>query len=237
VPGNVEHREDAVTAPTELHAPWCTGGCPRWLGADAPTCLPYPCQCAKTKNDAPQWRKDYGNVQCWWRKKTGGVASRCPCWGSERDGKPGDCCAHHSANPRYVIEGKFTVIEPDAQLELAAEVPDEADGRPFDADEVAWEDRMAWEPERPERKPYVPRWPKAELVCAHADEHIPKSAVHCSDCCEHFGTQMVADMHRPSWSRPCRSPFSLVDVDTGDPLVYQDADGVWRMRWLGTQAA
>jgi hypothetical protein len=219
--------------PAELHAPDCAGDCPRWLAADAPTCMPYPCQCPATKAGAPQWRKDYGNVQCWWRKKTGGIASRCPCWGSDRDGRPGDCCAHHSANPRYVIEGEFTITEPERQLELAADMPDEADGRPFDADEVLWEDAMAWEAERPERKPYVRRWAPQELLCQHAADELPAKSIHCPDCCVDWGTQMVADMHRSHWTRPCRSPFALLDVDTGQPLAYQDATGVWRMLWPG----
>jgi hypothetical protein len=85
--------------------------------------------------------------------------------------------------------------------------------------------------EPPEPKPYVRRWQPADLVCAHTDGQIPKGAIHCPDCCQDWGSQMVHDMHRSAWHKPCRSPFTLVDVDTGQPLVYQDEHGVWRMHW------
>ena len=41
-----------VEAEREQHARWCSGGCARWLAADAPGCLPYPCRCRQHKVDA-----------------------------------------------------------------------------------------------------------------------------------------------------------------------------------------
>jgi hypothetical protein len=214
-------------APVEQHAPDCDGHCPRWLAADAPTCADYPCRCAETKANAPQWRKDLGNVQCWWRKRTGGIASRCPCWGRAKDGMPGDCCSHHSANPLYVWEGEFTV-NPDLQLEAAAEVPEEPDTpRPPDADRVDWGD-VPWEDERPQRKPYVRRWKPEELACPCQPGSLPKG-VHCLTCCLTFANEMAWGMHRRDGE--CRFPFGVLDVDTGAALLWQDGLGVWRMHW------
>jgi hypothetical protein len=219
----------AAEPPAELHAPDCAGNCPRWLAVDAPTCLPYPCRCADTKENAPQWRKDYGDVKCWWRRRTGGVASRCPCWGGDCDGKPGDCCSHHSANPRYLLEGEFTVIDPDEQLSAAAEVAELFDGRPPDADEVVWEDRMAWEDERPQRKPYVRRWQPHELACEHDVSQV--KGVHCPDCHENYATEMSFGMHRASWMAPCRAPQDIRDVDTGAELLQLNQHGAWAIDW------
>jgi len=228
-----------LPAPVEGHARWCAGGCVRWLGSGAPTCLPMPCQCAATKAAAPAWRKDLGDVKCWWRKRTGGIDSRCPCWGADRDGKPGDCCSHHSANPRYLLTPEDGMLaDPDAVMATLAEVPD----RPADwhapHERADWLDEPpAWEEERPLHKPYVRRWSAAETLCTCPPECIPKNAIHCPDCHVNWGNEMVHGMHRPGWHLPCRAPSALVDVDNLDvPLVYADHEGVWRMRWIGMAA-
>lgn len=212
-----------LPAPVEGHARWCSGGCVRWASG-APTCLPYPCQCATTKENAPDWRKQLGQVQCWWKKRTGGVDSRCPCWGGLRDGKPGDCCSHHSANPRYLLDADGMLAEPDAAMAALDEAPDR-DDRPDGIDAIAW-DEPAWEDERPQRKPYVRRWPPEDLMCRCTV--LPKG-VHCPSCCRTFGTEMAFTMHRAGDA--CRAPADVVDVDTGAALLERDAAGVWRMHW------
>lgn len=226
----------AAEPPAELHAPWCSGGCPRWLASGYPTCLPTPCQCAATKEDAPPWRKDLGDVKCWWRKRVGGIASRCPCWGSPRDGRPGDCCSHHSANPLYLLDADGMLAEPDTVLEAAAEVPDEPEGdRPPDADAVVWDD-VPWEAERPERKPVVRRWRPDELICVHTEAEMPAKGIHCQNCCLNWANEMAMGMHAASYSSPCRRPEDIRDVDTGVPLLQLNAHGAWAIDWAANRA-
>jgi len=224
-----------------IHARWCSGGCSRWLATGAPSCLPYPCRCADTKAAAPDWirDRDRDNVTCWWKTKAGSLRSRCPCWGSVRDDKPGDCCAWHLASPRYLDDraGAFlALLDPDRQAEeLAAPPEPQVEPQPVTepavGEEGYIEDGEPWgrDPAR-ERKPYIRRWPAETLLCPCLPDRIPKG-IHCPQCCVTFGNQMAADMHRPLWTRPCRAPEDLRDVDTGAPLLRPDSAGAWRMVW------
>ncbi len=232
-----------TAAVAEMHASWCSGGCPRWLSSGAPTCLPIPCQCARTRADAPGW----SDGKCWWIKKGGTqVRSRCPCWGGKRDDRPGDCCAHHSANPLYQTPNTGTADpEDDATLTALAVVED--DSAPFEVptDPAGWhapheyrdwqgdeDDEQAWGPDPAKvRKPFERRWPAEDLTCpcvlTYANDKRTAN-VHCVQCCQDFANPKTFSVHRRDWTRPCRPPQSIVDCDTGRPLLYQDGGRIWR---------
>ena len=221
-----------VATPIPGHALHCNGRCSRWIVADSPTCLPYPCQCPKTRASAPEHIAD---PTCWWRDKaTGKIKSRCPCWGDTRTGKPGDCCAHHSANPAYLTV--LSAIEGADASEPVGDLPEagsEDPGRPADADAVSWDDdarddRDAWRDLRHRAEPYVRRWPPADLRCEHP---LPTKGIHCQSCCTVYATDLAFGMHRPVWTKACRRPEDIVDVDTGKPLLYVNSDGAWSMNW------
>jgi hypothetical protein len=208
----------SVTLAAEVrHADDCEGRCSLW-GIGTPTCMPYPCQCAKTKAAAPDW----GKLHCWWVKRgTDIITSRCPCWGDRRDGKPGACCAHHSANPRYAPPRPPRPLD---DLNVADLVEWE---RPA-AKRVDIED-LWWDPEV-EYAPYIPRWTREELTCPCAtpfDQQKPARGWHCASCHHDFASFGVGEVHRRRWTEPCRPPETVVDVDTGFPLLRQGADGVW----------
>lgn len=230
-----------MTTVEHVHARWCSGGCPRWLATGVPTCLPAPCRCQETRADAPDWVRDRGNVTCWWRKKTTGqIRSRCPCWGDSRDGKPGDCCAHHSANPRYLDVPAAALADPDAP----PVVPDPVD--PADLPPAGWhapheradwdDDGEPWGPDPArERKPFVRRWQPAELTCPCPTpwdaKKGPSAGVHCPTCHCDFANTGTAAMHRRRWTDPCIPPEGIVDVDTGAGLLRLSMDGVWSIDW------
>ncbi len=231
-----------VPQPPARHSSSCAGGCGMWIAANSPSCLPYPCMCAQTKANAPEWGRD----RCWWVvKATGRTTSRCPCWGRERDGRPGGCCAHHSANPRYAAP----IIEPVPLIEF--EMP---------AAPAGWHaphERADWEPDedvtdRPARVDaglldwshlnvpthdpeieypvYVRRWTHAELHCDCPEPATwPKTSVtvHCTNCHTHWANPGTFAQHRRLWWEPCRAPADIRDVDTGRPLLRQGADGIW----------
>src|SRR5690242_21207062 len=161
----VEQHADA----SNIHARWCSGGCPRWVGSGLPTCLPNPCLCAQTKATAPEWRRTQGDVKCWWySSRKGRTVSYCPCWNGPRDGRPGDCCAHHSLNVRY--QDVSTLLDPAAGTgpQDAPEPPTEPAGWHAPHERADWlDDEEPWgrDPAR-ERKPYVRRWKPEELLCA-----------------------------------------------------------------------
>lgn len=217
------------------HARWCSGGCPRWLATGHPTCKPQPCQCEATKNANPEWGR---RERCWWRsKRDNRIHCRCPCWGGPREGRPGDCCAHHSANPAYLTATATIEAAADADAEVAmhdAEPgdPGEREHDPEDLDELFsdWDDN----PYAVVRVPYVARWTREEL---HCDCPVPggkaSSVVHCTadGCHQNFANPSLFEQHRRDWRYPCRPPHTLRDVDTGEPLTYQDADGIWRARY------
>ncbi len=212
------------------HARWCSGGCPRWLGIDAPTCLPMPCQCEATKTANPEWGR---RERCWWRsKRDHRIHCRCPCWGSPRDGRPGDCCAHHSANPRYIGAIPETLDEA-AEVQphdVERDDPHETNPEAEDLDGLFsdWDDN----PYAVVRQPYVARWTRAELHCpciTPFDQSKTSTGWHCpgEGCHQNFKSWQVGSMHRRLWTEPCRPPAGLVDVDTGQHLMRQDAQGVW----------
>lgn len=230
---------------TAAHAAWCAGGCPRWLATGAPTCLPYPCRCPDTRANAPEWaRKD---PKCWWTAKTGGLRSRCPCWGDIRDDKPDDCCSRHAANPAYLTDPETafltTLTDPDSEHAAAvlATVADPEDPEPAKAalreaaetlnlrdDERAWGD----DPAR-ERKPYVRRWPPEDLACEHDVSAI--KGIHCQSCHHVYATDIAASMHRRLWTELCRQPQDIRDVDTGAELLVRNAEGAWAIDWAANR--
>lgn len=222
-----------MTAPVvELaHADDCTGTCGIWLAAGTPGCLPHPCRCVETRADAPAW----SDGKCWWIKKgTGQARSRCPCWNGTRAGRPGDCCAHHSANVLYATA--VTVL-PDPEAP-PFEIPDEPAGWHAPHEAADWlpdDDGEPWGPDPSrERKPFVARWAPEELTCGCELSYAKdkRSVVtHCTDCHGDFANVATASVHRRKWTVPCRSPWSIVDCDTGEPLMYQDGSGVWRDRY------
>lgn len=229
-----------MTAPAvELtHAADCTGNCGTpWAGTGTPSCQPYPCRCAETRADAKE-NYPWSDGKCWWTKKTGKVTSRCPCWNGRRDGKPGDCCSHHSANLMYASTIPV-LADPDAPPPDMFDIPDgPADWHAPHDREPLWFDDDEEEPWGPdpakERKPFVRRWQPAELTCDcelfYAKDK--RSVVtHCVSCCNDFANVATAAVHRRKWTEPCRNPWKIKDCDTGEPLLYQDGDGVWRDRY------
>lgn len=215
-----------------LHARWCSGGCPRWLATGAPTCMPDPCRCAETLSKRPEW---VAEPRCWWRNKAGKLTSYCPCWGDRRDGKPDGCCSHHLASPRYLTDTEaayLALMDPDRAAEQMAEVPDTPANwhAPHDREPLWLEEERPWEAERPRHEPYTPRWTHAEMHCRHSADMLPKG-VHCPSCCVTYGSEIAAHMHRTSWLQPCRDPATVLDVDTGAALLIRGADGVWRVDW------
>lgn len=208
----------ATKPPVEQHAPDCDGRCTLWFGIGTRTCVPYPCQCAKTKANRPEWARE----RCWWiQKTTGRTVSRCPCWGQSRDGgRPGSCCAHHSANPRYAPPPPPVTLD---DLDLAPLVEWE---RPPPVDAALYD----WSDPEEEFRPYERLWTREESTCPCVtpfDQDKRVTGWHCTDCHTDFKSYSVGEQHRKRWTEPCRPPEEIRDVDTGDPLMYQDGSGVW----------
>lgn len=207
-----------VATPPE-HADHCDGRCSLWLGTGTPLCLPSPCRCAQAKAARPDWA-----TTCWWIKKaTGRPTSRCDCWGRERvPGLPGGCCAHHPGNPRYAPPPEPVTLD---DLDIAPLVDWE---RPARVDAALYD----WTDPEEEFGPYEPLWAAAERTCDCPTPWDGKKGAkgwHCSadDCHQHFTSYAVGEVHRRRWTEPCRPPHAIVDIDTGAPLMYQGADGVW----------
>lgn len=214
-----------------IHAIWCAGGCPRWLATGAPTCMPYPCRCAETKANAPEWKRTDPGLTCWWRNRVGKLTSRCPCWGETRRNQPADCCVWHLANPQYLdepTEAYLALMDPEQAAAQMMEPEDTQTARPADADAVVWDDERPYEAERP-KAPVVRRWTPRELVCEHDVSAI--KGIHCQECHVVWANDMVFGMHRATWWSPCRAPGDLVDIDTGVLLILQRADGAWAIDW------
>lgn len=232
-----------MTLALDRHADGCDGTCPHWLATGAPTCLPYPCVCPQTRADAAErYPWTLPDPKCWWKTEAGAIRSRCACWGDTRDGKPGDCCSHHSANPRYVWEGEaFDVVDGDVVYvdqgpADPAELPPAGWHAPHDREPLWLDDGEPYGPDpRRERKPYVRRWAPDEISCPCAtpwDAAKTKTAgMHCVGCHRDFANVMTHEMHRRSWGQECRDPGTVTDVDTGAELLLCDGDGVWRIDW------
>lgn len=204
------------------HARWCSGGCDRWIGTGAPTCLPDPCRCNAYRASKPEWARE----RCWWtRRGTDRIVSECPCWGRSRtEGLPGSCCAHHSANPRYAPPPAPRSLD---DLDVAPLLDDW--DRPAPRVDVALLDWNGFDPEV-EHSPYERLWAPEELTCGCPtpfDHDKRSTGWHCAGCCTNFKSYAVGEVHRRHWTQPCRDPQGIVDVDTGAPLMYQDGKGVW----------
>jgi hypothetical protein len=219
-----------ASPPAEQHAPWCSGGCRRWLAYDQPSGLGYPCGCARTKSTAP----DPTEAVCWWRDgKTNRLHCRCSCWGAERVDQAEDCCVWHPLNPRYVLNGPGTL---DPEADPATDDPGAADGRKASRAEAyaaMFEDDG--EPHRgppPEdQAPIVHRWTPAELTCECPEPNDwPKTSkhVHCTDCHNSFNSPSTFRQHRRDWRFPCLDPRQVLDCWTGRQMM-EVRGGLWGM--------
>jgi len=226
----VDTRADVLN----IHADDCPGDCPRWLATGAPTCMPYPCRCDETKAAAPDWKRQMGDVTCWWRNRAGALTSRCPCWGDNREGKPETCCSWHLASPAYLDDrhAAFLALLDDVDApgdpatEAALDAAMDHAKRP-EPDPLVWDDERPYEAERIKREPFIRRWKPEELICEHDVTMI--KGIHCVQCHIVYANEMVFGMHRAVWGQPCRTPDDLRDVDTGVPLVQQRSDGAWAL--------
>ena len=214
----------------ERHAPDCDRRCNRWLAADAPGCLPYPCRCADTKSTAP----DPAEAVCWWRdRKTNRLHCRCPCWGGQRADQPEDCCVWHPLNPWHALLDGGTL---DPELEPATDDPGVTDGRkPTRAEAYAAMFEDDGEPHRgppsEDRAPIVRRWPVEATTCACPEPAAwPKTvgAVHCTGCHQSFNSQSTFRQHRRDWTQPCIYSGEVVDCWTGLPMM-ECRGGIWGM--------
>jgi hypothetical protein len=215
----------AVTTadPPDVHGPDCIGVCSRWVGLGTRTCLPTPCQCNTYRASKPAW----GRERCWWIKRnTDRTVSACPCWGRKRaDSLPAACCSWHPANPHYAPPPPRTADD----LDVAPLLDDwDRPGPRVDVGQLDWNN---FDPEV-EHSPYARRWKPEELTCGCATPWDGVKAArgwHCSGegCHANFKSYAVGEVHRRRWTEPCRAPETIRDVDTGHPLMYQGADGVW----------
>lgn len=96
------------------------------------------------------------------------------------------------------------------------------------AGEAVPETWQGWGEAPPAPRPFVRRWKPEELCCPHP---VPAKGIHCQSCCVVWATDLAFGMHRHDWTKPCRRPEDLVDVDTGAQLVYQDSSGAWAIDW------
>lgn len=214
---------DPPPVPPGDHAPDCDGRCSPWLAVGKPTCLPYPCQCFAYRASRPEW----GRERCWWVKRnTERTVSGCPCWGQPRDGKPGTCCVHHSANPRYAPPPPPPTLD---DLDVAPLLDDW--DRPAPRVDAGLLDWNGFDPEV-EYASYERLWAPEELTCdclTPFDQDRRPTGWHCAGegCHQNFKSYAVGAVHRRRWTEPCRPPWTIVDVDTGQALMYQDGKGVW----------
>lgn len=219
-----------VSTAAPVHAADCDGRCNRWIATDAPGCMPYPCACRKTRADRPSWAKD----QCWWTHKlTGQPTARCPCWGQRRDGRPGHCCAHHSANPFYAPPPAPRALDDDPDVAPLVVWEPEPEHVPKDLDELWFNGEI----EFPE---YERRYRPEDLTCPCVTPWDGKKGAkgwHCAGegCHQHFSSYSVGEVHRRRWTEPCRDPADICDVDTGFPLLRQGGDGVWSAAYPTTE--
>jgi hypothetical protein len=201
--------------------------CRQWTVADVLTCQPYPCLCQSTKDSAPD---HITNPQCWWRKKgTGIIASRCPCWGRQRDDRlPEDCCSRHDANPAHLL------VHPDAVPDTWTGEGAEPAGSVHVLHTRGQSGAAHGEPADPARAAYTRLWDPREVTCpCPTPWDGNKRAIgghHCVSCHTNWANTSTASVHWRRIGEPCRDPESIVDVDTGRPLFYaRDVRGarVW----------
>ncbi len=241
-----------AAADGSIHADGCViVGCPVWIAANAGSCIePYPCMCDVTKASAPEYVQLKGTPQCWWvDRNTGRIKSRCPCWGTPRDGRPGACCAHHSSNPIYQVTAPVGLVDAEDDPAVTGQHTDdtavtagETDAAPLPEDwtpddpDVPADWRERWPDE--ERKPYVRLFESASLTCDCVlpyakDKHT--AALHCVEagCHRDFANAMAFEIHRKWWTEPCRDPADVVDCWTGLPLM-ECQGGIWRLHYEST---
>ena len=210
--------------------------CRQWIVASASagrpvlSCELYPCFCLAIRADAPDWVEE---PSCWWRsKKTGRLESRCPCWGRTRDDTlPDDCCSRHEANPWYITEHLEAGIRGPAVATEAGSTTGKAP-----ANTAARTATATTTGQRPAYT-HVRRWTHEELHCdckTPWDGQKVAAGIHCSQCHTHWVNMATAMIHQRLVTDPCRDPRSIVDVDTGRPLLYaRDVRGarVWAFAW------
>lgn len=208
--------------------------CPKWLVGGIETCALYPCLCGQTRQQAYE---DHGieDAACWWRdkKRAGRLASRCPCWGRTRDDRlPQNCCSRHEANPAYVVEH----LEAGIRGPVAPGFPTgSADASEAPARETSA--RSAGNGATGQDTGYTRLWPPDQSTCPCPtpwDNQKTVGGYHCPNCHANFANVATAMAHQPTVLHPCKPPESIVDCDTGRPLLYaRDVRGaiVWAFAW------
>jgi hypothetical protein len=89
-----------------------------------------------------------------------------------------------------------------------------------------------------EPTPYARRWSAQELHCAcptpwdHLVTKEGKTAAkgigyHCVGCCTNFRNVAVASTHQRNAGDQCRPPATIVDPETGRPVLRPWEDGVF----------
>lgn len=194
------------------------------------------CLCEVTRAEAPDFVVD---PQCWWiNRDTGQARSRCYCWGTLRaDWRPADCCANHSANPRYRVDlrnlGAGMVASASGNDGEGFSEPPGAPHPPFAA-EATYEGEFVSEAYSGTLRravpdvlpPYRQRWTRAEMHCdcpTPWDRDKTPKGYHCVGCCTHWVSFAASRSHvRRAPGAPlgvCVPPAAVVDVDTGAPLL------------------
>jgi hypothetical protein len=218
--------------------------CPKWIVTGTLSCEPYPCLCKQTRQQAYE---EHGieDASCWWRdkKRAGRLASRCPCWGRVRDDSlPQDCCSRHEANPQYVTPDPATTSLGDNRL-LGGAGEDEPADTPPNAERPGEAPHHTGTGVSRQRTPadpmasYTRLWPPSEVTCGCPTpwdgQKIP-GGVHCSQCHCNWKNVSVMVTHQRRVVDTCRLPDSIVDCDTGRPLLFAQRVGgflVWGFRF------
>jgi hypothetical protein len=180
--------------------------------------------------------------------------NRCPCWGGRRDHAREGCCAHHEGNPRYLPVGPdgrplaapllaemlHDTIPP--SRDAGWQAPHERIERPIHdvAPAAAYAEALGI-PYEAEPEPYVRRWKHAELHCDcptpwdHMTSRDSDGKLkvarghghHCSadGCHTNWRSYAASVVHCRDVTKPCTPPQSIVDCETGEPLLRARMDG------------
>lgn len=214
-------------------------------GHDARPGQAYPCRCDEDDPNPPAWAKGALPVCRPWQltkgPRTGQWSSKCPCWGQEIDpATPEACCRRHEGNPWYgprwspLTRAAGVVRDPDTGAEVAAEPAELIE--PIDTPVVVGPDIVDLpdhdvDPRYVQPKPYVRRWTHDELHCGCPTpwDGIPTGGGktgktsnvghHCTNCHQNFRNTQVAQLHQRWVTDRCKPAESIVDCDTGVPLL------------------
>jgi hypothetical protein len=184
--------------------------CPKWIVTDTLSCELYPCLCDQTKAEAYE-RVGIDDPACWWRdkKRPGRLASRCPCWGRARDDRlPRDCCSRHDANPTYLVE--VPAVEAATGSTSTGEAPEHTVARTAAGSTTGTP--LA----------YTRRYTPEQVTCdcrTPWDGSKVATGIHCVQCHQNWKSASVMAVHQRWVTDHCRAPQSIVDCDTGRPLL------------------